>query len=140
MSTMLFVNLPVADVARSRAFFTCLGFRFDAMFCDQGTVCMEINDCSRVVLHAAQRFAGYAAGAVADPYVGRESLVAVSAGSRSEVDRCADAALTHGGSALRDPEDLGFMYCRSFCDLDGHAWEVVWMDASQIPADDDSST
>ncbi|MYR07212.1 glyoxalase [Gordonia sp. SID5947] len=139
MSTMLFVNLPVADVARSRAFYTSLGFRFDAMFCDQGTVCMEINDHSRVVLHTRQRFAGYAAGAVADPCAGRESLVAVSACSRADVDRCADAALRHGGCALREPEDLGFMYCRSFCDLDGHAWEIVWMDPSQIPADDSAT-
>ncbi|AZG46398.1 VOC family protein [Gordonia insulae] len=139
MSTMLFVNLPVADVARSRAFYTSLGFRFDPMFCDQGTLCMEVNEGCRVVLHRTQRFAGYAASAVADPHTAREALVAVSASSRAEVDRYADAALEHGGSHLRDPEDLGFMYCRSFCDLDGHAWEVLWMDPSQIPQDTDDS-
>ncbi|MEE3850037.1 VOC family protein [Gordonia sp. LSe1-13] len=136
MSTMLFVNLPVADVMRSRAFFTSLGFRFDALFCDQGTVCFEVNDGCRVVLHGAQRFAGYTAGSIADPRNGgRETLVALSAPSRDEVDRRADAALANGGTHLRDAEDLGFMYCRSFCDPDGHAWEVMWMDPSQIPQD-----
>lgn len=134
---MLFVNLPVADVARSRAFFSSLGFRFDALFCDHATVCFEVNDSCRVVLHRAERFAGYAAGMVADPRRAREAVVAVSADSRADVDRCADAALANGGTNLRVAEDLGFMYCRSFCDPDGHAWEVVWMDPTQIPANSD---
>ncbi len=139
MSTMVFVNLPVADVARSRAFFTCLGFRFDALFCDEGTVCFAVNDGCRVVLHRAQRFAGYAAGALADPRYGRETVVAVSATSRAEVNRYADAALAHGGTHLRAAEDLGFLYCRSFCDPDGHAWEVLWMDPAQIAAGPDEA-
>lgn len=138
MTPMMFVNLPVVDPARSRAFFTSLGFRFDAMFCDEGTLCMIINDATMVMLHERRRFAGYAAwpsGHRLPP--GREALLAVSADSRHEVDRFADAALAGGGTHLRDADDLGFMYSRSFCDPDGHAWEIVWMDPSSIPATDD---
>ncbi|MFW0783048.1 VOC family protein [Gordonia sp. CPCC 206044] len=136
MPTMLFVNLAVADVSRSRAFYTGLGVRFDALFCDEGTLCFAVNDNCRVLLHREERFAGYVAGEIADLRSGREAVVAVSAASRAAVDRCADAALEQGGTLLRSPEDLGFMYSRSFCDLDGHAWEIVWMDPSQIPSDD----
>ncbi|MBD0860562.1 glyoxalase [Gordonia sp. zg691] len=137
MTPMLFINLPVADVSRSRRFFGVLGFRFDEMFCDDGAACMIVNDSAVVVLMQRRRFAGYAAGNVAEPTRGRESLLAFSADSRAQTDRLADAALASGGSALRNAEDLGFMYCRSFCDPDGHAWEVVWMDPSQIPQDGD---
>lgn len=129
---MMFVNLPVADVARSRDFFVQLGFRFDPLFCDSGTLCMTVNDGCRVMLHRATRFAGYAAATVADPAHGRETVVAVSASSRAEVDQRTDAALALGATPLRDPEDLGFAYCRSFSDLDGHAWEVVWMDPAAL--------
>lgn len=138
MTPMLFVNLPVADVARSRRFFTALGFGFDEIFCDAGSACMLVNDSAMVILMQRRRFAGYAAGTVADPTGGREALLAISADSRIDADRLADTALACGGSELRAAEDLGFMYCRSFCDPDGHAWEIVWMDPSQIPqtADD----
>lgn len=138
MTPMLFVNLPVVDVARSRRFFGSLGFHFDEIFCDAGSACMKINDSAMVVLMQRRRFAGYAATAVADPLQGRESLLAISADSRAHADRLAEAALGCGGRELRAAEDLGFMYCRSFCDPDGHAWEIVWMDPAQIPqtADD----
>ena len=133
LSTMMFVNLPVADVARSRTFYASLGFRFDAMFCDPGTVCMEVNDSTKVILLCARRFAGYAAGAVAEPSKAREVLLAVSAESRAAVDRRVDAAITAGGTELRPTEDLGFMYTRTFCDPDGHGWEVLYMDPASIP-------
>ncbi|MGW5522075.1 VOC family protein [Gordonia sp. NPDC003950] len=134
MEPMLFVNLPVVDVARSRAFFGRLGFSFDALFCDQHTACMRVNRQTMVVLHARGRFAGYAATPICDPGQARETVVAFSAPTRRDVDDYVDGALAGGGTVLREPEDLGFMYSRSFCDLDGHAWEVVWMDGSRIPA------
>lgn len=130
---MLFVNLPVADITRSRQFYGTLGFRFDEMFCDDASACMIVNDAAMVVLMERPRFAGYAAGPIADPASGRETLLAFSANSRSHADRVVDAALAAGGRGLRAAEDLGFFYCCSFCDPDGHAWEVVWMDPSAIP-------
>ncbi len=133
MPTMLFVNLPVADVARTRAFYTRLGYRFDAMFCDQGTLCMEVNESTKVMLLCRRRFAGYAAGPVAEPDKAREVLLAVSAESRADVDRQVDAAILAGGTELRPAEDLGFMYTRTFCDPDGHGWEVLFMDPASIP-------
>ncbi len=133
MAPMLFVNLPVADVARSRRFFGALGFRFDEMFCDPATVCMPINDTAMVILMQRRRFEGFAAMRIADPARGREALVSFSADSREHADRLVGTALTAGGTPLREPEDFGFMYCHSFCDPDGHAWEVVWMDPSQLP-------
>ena len=129
---MLFVNRPVADVAVTRAVFGALGFGFDRIFCDAGTLCMDVDVHTKVMLHDERRFAGYAASRVADPLRCREVVLAISAESRAEVDRRADAALAHGGALLRAPEDLGFMYSRSFCDPDGHAWEVVWMDPSAL--------
>ncbi|MEO9329343.1 VOC family protein [Gordonia aurantiaca] len=133
MAPMLFVNLPVADVRRSRRFFGRLGFDFDDMFCDDATVCMVINDGAMVILMERHRFAGFAASEVPASTVSREAVVSVAADSRSHVDRLVDAALDSGGAPLRRAEDLGFMYCRSFCDPDGHAWEAVWMDPTQIP-------
>lgn len=133
---MMFVNLPVADVVRSRDFFTRLGFVFDPLFCDAGTLCMTINAHCRVMLHRAGRFAGYAASAVADPTQGREAVVALAASSREVVDQLADTALRCGGTTLRAPEELGFLYCRTFCDPDGHAWEVVWMNPAHLAGGD----
>ncbi|MDL9935186.1 glyoxalase [Gordonia sp. ABSL1-1] len=135
MAPMLFISLPVEDPARSRRFFRGLGLRFDDMVGDAGTACLIINDAAMVMLHRRGRFEGYAAGPMAPPGSGRETMLAISATSRAEVDGFADAALACGGSALRMPNDLGFMYSRSFCDPDGHAWEVVWLDPDAVRAD-----
>ncbi len=130
--SMMFVNLPVADVSRSREFFCRLGFDFDEMFCDPSTLCMPVNPETMVIMHRRNRFCDYASSPVADLRAGREAVLALSASSRTEVDRRADAAFDAGATALRDADDLGFMYARSFCDPDGHAWEFVWMDGAAI--------
>ncbi|WP_369403299.1 VOC family protein [Gordonia soli] len=135
---MMFVNLAVADVDKARDFFTRAGFSFDEMFCDPGTLCMTINEKTKVMLLHRRRFAGYSAGPVADPDDGREVLLALEAGSRAEVDRRVDAALEAGATELRPGEDLGFLYTRTFRDLDGHGWEVLFMDPGAIPQDADS--
>lgn len=132
VAPMMFVNLPVADVSRSREFFGRLGFVFDEMFCDRSTLCMSVNQQTMVIMHRRNRFCGYASSPVADLRAGREAVLALSASSRTEVDRCADAAFDAGATPLRAADDLGFMYARSFCDPDGHAWEFVWMDGAQI--------
>lgn len=137
MAPMMFVNLPVADPVRTRRFFTRIGFEFDELFCDAGSLCMRVNAQTMVVMHTHGRFAGYAAARTADTAAGRETVLALSAASRAEVDRRADDALAAGAAPLRAAEDLGFCYCRSFCDPDGHAWEIVWMNPAAIAADGD---
>ncbi|MGJ0118411.1 VOC family protein [Williamsia sp. MIQD14] len=136
MSRMLFVNLPVADVAVSRTFFTGLGFDINETFSDETTISVVLSDMATVMMLQTDRFRSFLAdGDIVDTATSREALFAISADSRDAVDALADAALAAGGSPWTDPQDHGFMYGRSFRDLDGHAWEVVWMDTSQLPAD-----
>ena len=135
MSRMLFVNLAVADAARSAAFFEGLGFTINPEFSTDTTTCVVVNEQASVLLHQPERFADFATKPVADPTTATEAILAFSAESREEVDTIADRALANGGSPASEPQDHGFMYGRSFHDPDGHAWELMWMDFSQMPAD-----
>ncbi|KQR99358.1 glyoxalase [Williamsia sp. Leaf354] len=136
MSRMLFVNLPVADVSASRSFFTGLGFDINEAFSDKTTISVVLSDMATVMMLQTDRFRSFLAdGDITDTSTSREALLAISADSREAVDALADAALAAGGSQWTDPQDHGFMYGRSFRDLDGHAWEVVWMDPAQMPAE-----
>jgi predicted lactoylglutathione lyase len=128
MSGMIFVNTFVQDVAASRAFFTSLGFSFNDTFSDENTACLIVNEQAVVMLLNVPRFKDFIRDDVADLSTSREMLLAVSADSKEAVDAMADAALAAGGSDWMDPQDHGFMYGRSFRDLDGHVWEVTWMD------------
>jgi uncharacterized protein len=138
MSRLLFLNLPVADLPASREFFGGLGFDFDERFCDEGAACMVVSDQAYVMLLARDRFAEFVTKPVADANDATGLTVAISAEDRPAVDSFADAALGTGATAAKDPQDYGFMYQRSFHDLDGHLWEVMWMDpvaAEQGPAE-----
>jgi predicted lactoylglutathione lyase len=129
---MLFVNLPVADVERSKAFFAQLGFSFDPTFTDEGAACMLVGEQAYVMLLNRERFADFAKLPVGDPTKQTLSLFSFSVSSRHEVDTVGAAALAAGGSEADDAEDHGFMYTRSFYDLDGHGWQIMWMDPSAI--------
>jgi predicted lactoylglutathione lyase len=131
---LVFVNLPVEDVAASRAFFTALGFSFDERFCDETTACLVLSDAAYVMLLQRERFAGFAARPVGDPTTTTSGLVCVSAADRDGVDQLADAAIAAGGKPAKDAMDHGVMYGRSFFDLDGHHWEVMWMSDEAIAA------
>jgi predicted lactoylglutathione lyase len=138
MSRLLFLNLPVADLPASRAFFDTLDFRFDERFCDEGAACMVVSDQAFVMLLARDRFADFVTRPIADAHQATALTVAVSADSREAVDAFTETALAIGATAAKDPQDYGFMYQRSFHDLDGHLWEVMWMDpvaAENGPAD-----
>jgi uncharacterized protein len=124
----IFVNLPVADVATSRAFFTALGFGFNDQFSDSRTACLVIEQNIFAMLMSPERFADFVDGEIADAQKTTEVLVALSADSREEVDRLRAAALAHGGGEWKPNQDHGFMYGCSFTDPDGHVWEAVWMD------------
>lgn len=132
MPRMLFVNLPVADVAASRKFFDTLGFEFNEQFSDDETFSMVLNDQAIVMMLSEAKFRGFIADDIADTSKNREVLLAVSAESREGVDELTDAAVAAGGSDWMPAQDHGFMYGRSFRDLDGHVWEVVWMDPAHI--------
>ncbi|EOM76748.1 hypothetical protein Rrhod_1867 [Rhodococcus rhodnii LMG 5362] len=129
---MLFLNLPVTDVAKTRAFFGGIGFTFNEQFSDDETASMVLSDQAIVMFLSHAKFQGFLASGFEAATGQIEVLAAVSAESRDEVDRVCDAALASGGTSWREPEDHGYMYGRSFRDPDGHVWEVVWMDPSAI--------
>ena len=129
---LVFVNLPVADVAASRAFFTRLGFGFDERFCDAQTACLQLSDAAYVMLLERPRFADFTAKPLGDPATTTSALLCVSAADRDAVDAFADTALAHGAAPAKEPMDHGVMYGRSFFDLDGHHWEVMWMTSEAL--------
>jgi len=129
MSRLLFLNLPVADLAASRAFFGTLGFEFNERFGDAGAACMVIGEGAYVMLLQRARFAEFVTKPVADASAATALTACVSVASRAEVDALAAAALNAGAAPAKGPRDFGFMYQRSFHDLDGHLWEVAWMDS-----------
>jgi predicted lactoylglutathione lyase len=124
---MLFVNLPVADVARSKAFFAELGFSFNPAFTDANAACMLVGEHAFVMLLSRERFTELSKLPIADPTTHTQALYCFSVSSRDEVDTVGAAALAAGGSEGDGPEDHGFMYSRSFFDLDGHGWQIMWM-------------
>jgi predicted lactoylglutathione lyase len=125
---MLFVNMPVADLERSKAFFAELGFSYDPKFTDETAACMQIGEQAFVMLLSREKFAEFSKLPIADPTTHALALYCFSASSRDEVDAISAAALAAGGAEADGAEDYGFMYSRSFFDLDGHGWQVMWMD------------
>lgn len=134
MSRQIYVNLPVADLARTVAFFTALGFSFNPQMSNDDATCMLIGDGSHVMLLTTPFFASFTGKPVADAHAVTEVLVCLSADSRDEVDALVRKAVAAGGSAPRPPQDHGFMYGHGFEDLDGHVWELVYMDLDAAPA------
>jgi uncharacterized protein len=131
-SRKIFVNLPVRDLKRSIEFFTKLGFAFDPQFTDDSATCMIVSEEAFVMLLVEARFKDFTKKQLCDTRTQTEGIFAISASSRDEVDSLVKAALAAGGTRAYDPLDHGFMYGWSFHDLDGHHWEVVYMDPSAI--------
>ncbi|MDQ1633889.1 MAG: uncharacterized protein QOJ32_698 [Frankiaceae bacterium] len=129
---MLFVNMPVADVERSKAFFAALGFSFNPLFADETSACMLVGEQASVMLLNREKFAMFSKLPVGDPTTHALALFCFSVSSRDEVDAVSAAALAAGGTEVDDAEDYGFMYSRSFFDLDGHGWQVMWMDPAAV--------
>lgn len=135
MPTQIYVNLPVKDLDRSVEFFTSLGFEFDPQFTDENATCMIVDDNIYVMLLVEERFSDFTKKEIADASKVTESIIALSADSREEVDEMVDKAVKAGGSTPNEKQDHGFMYGWGFQDLDGHLWEVMHMDMSAIPTD-----
>ena len=131
---MVFPNLPVRDVRRSREFFTALGFEFNEQFSDERTACLVLTDNVSVMLLEEERFRDFIKGEIADGHATTEVILAISAQSREEVDELAEKAFAAGAREWLPTLEEGPMYSRSFQDPDGHVWEVLHMDMSQVPA------
>lgn len=123
---LMFVNLPVADLDRSRTFFTQLGYPLDEDFCDGDALCVRLGPTLYAMLLRQEFFAAFHDRQPAPPGSVR-SMLCLSADSREAVDAVVDRAVLAGGATVRT-EDHGFMYGRSYADPDGHVWEVMWMD------------
>lgn len=132
ISRKLFVNIPVRDVQRSIDFFETLGFAFNTQFTDATGTCMLVGEDAYFMLLTAEKFGAFSKRPLGDARQETNAILAITANSRAEVDTLVEKALAAGGSAAADPQDHGFMYVRSFYDLDGHHWEVFWMDPSAV--------
>jgi uncharacterized protein len=132
MPRMIFVNLPVKDLKRSVDFFTKLGFEFNPQFTDENATAMIVNDEAIAMLLVEPYFNTFHGKQTVDANKQVEVLLGFSAASREEVDKIVDVALAAGARSPRPADDRGSMYQRSFEDLDGHTWEVLWMDMSAM--------
>lgn len=130
MSRQLFINLPVADLARSIGFYEALGFAPNPQFTGEGAGCMTISDSLFVMLCPHEKFRQFTPKAVCDTSQAVEMLLNLSCGSRGEVDGLVARAIAAGGSTHDEPEDFGFMYTHSFLDPDGHGWGLFHMEAA----------
>lgn len=131
MPRMIFVNLPVKDLAASRGFFTALGFTFNDQFSDDKAACVVLADNIFVMLLREDFFATFVNGEIADASTSTEVLNCLSASSRAEVDDLVRRAVEAGGKPWMDTFSDGPMYGASFQDLDGHVWEVMHMDTEE---------
>ena len=134
MSTMVFINLPVSDLARATAFYQALGYPLNPVFSDDTASSIVVSDTVYVMLLTHAKFSEFTDKAIAAPDT-IEVINSLSAETKDEVHRIVDAAVEAGGTEDRPEMDLGFMYQRSFTDPDGHRWEYVWMD-EQATQDD----
>ena len=133
MARQIFVNLPIKDMARSQAFFRKLGFEFNPQFTNEQGACMVVSDTIYVMLLVEPFFQTFIKKPISDARKATEVLVCLSCESRSEVDELVRKALAAGATAPNAPQDHGFMYGHGFEDLDGHVWELVWMDPNAAP-------
>ena len=134
MSKLIFVNLPVADLTAAKAFYEAIGARNNPQFTDDTAACMVLSDTIHVMLLTHDKFSQFTPKRIADAREVSEVLICISADSREGVDEITEKALAAGGREPREEQDFGFMYGRSFEDLDGHIWEPMWMDLDAATA------
>lgn len=132
MSRMIFVNLPVRDLDRAKAFYTALGFTVNPQFTDHNAACMVVSEHIAVMLLVEPYFATFINSPIADARETAQVLLAISCDSREAVQDMMSKALSNGGTESMPSQDHGFMYAHSFRDLDGHIWEPMWMDQAQV--------
>ena len=133
MPTQIFVNLPVKDLKKSIAFFTHLGYTFNQQFTDDNATCMIITESIYVMLLIEPFFKTFTKKEICHTGKDIEAILALSADSREAVDTLANKAMEAGAAEPKPTSDQGFMYTRTFEDLDGHVWEVFYMDMAAFP-------
>ena len=132
MPTKIFVNLPVKDLNKSIDFFTKLGYSFNLQFTDEKATCMIISEDIYVMLLVEDFFKTFTKKDVADATKTSEVILCLSADSREKVDELVTKAIEAGGTVPNEKQDHGWMYQHGFQDLDGHLWEVAYMDESAL--------
>ncbi|MEV1024088.1 VOC family protein [Streptomyces sp. NPDC050264] len=129
---MIFVNLAVNDLDAAKKFFSELGYSINQQFTDETASAVEISDTIVFMLMTKEKYAGFTQKTIVDSAKSSEVLLCLSAESREKVDELVERALAAGGTEHGEKQDHGFMYGRAFDDLDGHTFEVAWMDPSAI--------
>ncbi len=129
----LFINLPITDVARTRAFYTALGFEVNENFSNENAVAVILGDNQFAMLLKREFFQTFTQLELADPARYVQCLLAIQFDDRKDVDTIVEVAIAHGGGEPHPPEDMGFMYQRAFSDPDGHGWGPFWMNPDGIP-------
>ncbi|MEP0873629.1 VOC family protein [Trichocoleus desertorum AS-A10] len=132
MSTQIFVNLPVKDLNQSIEFFTQLGFQFNPQFTDETATCMIVSENIFVMLLTHEKFQTFTPNPICDATKSTEVLTCLSMESREKVDEMVHNAIAAGGTTYTEPQDYGFMYAHGFQDLDGHIWELMYMEPSAV--------
>ena len=132
MATKIYVNLPVNDLNKSIGFFTNLGFSVNQQFTDETAACIVISDEIYAMLLTHEKFKQFTKKEIVDSTKSTEVILALSADSKEKVIEIVEKAVEAGGKESSEPQDYGFMYYRSFQDLDGHHWEILWMNPSHV--------
>lgn len=136
MSKMIFINLPVTNLAKSRAFYEAVGAPNNPQFTDETAACMVISDSIHVMLLTHEKWRQFTSKTIPDAHSTAQVLLCLSSDSKEGVSELVEKAVAAGGKADPTPtQDYGFMFGRSFEDPDGHIWETMWMDMSAVPAD-----
>lgn len=132
MATKIFVNLPVKDLNKTIEFFTKLGFTFNPQFTDENATCMIVGEDIFVMLLVEKFFKIFTKKEICDTIKDTEVIIALSAESREKVDQMINKVIEAGGRESKEPQDHGWMYGRSFQDINGHLWEIIYMDESAV--------
>ena len=133
MAKQIFINLPVRDLNRTIEFFTKIGFKFNPQFTDENATCMIIGENIFAMLLVEKFFKSFINKEIADAKKTTEVLLGLHFGSKREVDEVVNKAINAGGFESKEAQEHGWMYSRSFEDIDGHIWEVFHMDLSKMP-------
>ena len=133
MATKIFVNLPVKDLNRSVQFFTSLGYTFNPNFTDENATCRIVSEDIYVMLLVENYFKTFTNKEIPDTSKTSEVTICLSADSRADVEAAVKKALDAGATTVKEPQEYPFMYGHGFQDLDGHIWEIMWMDPASMP-------